>query len=157
MKTHRGIVLVVRLILLGIIVALCVPVLLMVFLDVLSARNGSSHFLTTTEMSLTDCKRDIQRYAFEHNALPSQEMKDCWGHAVSYSVDSNGMVTLMSYGKDNKPGGTESDADMVGRYPSRQPNGKWSDESVDWAKDPYPPEPPDARKPSGPETAVTSR
>jgi hypothetical protein len=45
----------------------------------------------------------------------------------------------------------------IGRYPSRQPEGKWSDESVAWAKDPYPPEPPDASKPKGPATAATSK
>jgi hypothetical protein len=119
--------------------AVLTPALLLAFLDVFSGvnPNASAHFLSTTEFSLNDCKRDIQRYAIQHNALPTYEIKDCWGNPIRCRVDSNGMVTLSSYGKDNKPGGTESDTDYVGVYPSRQPNGKWSDESVPWTHDPW--------------------
>jgi hypothetical protein len=119
-----------------IIAVVCTPVLVTVFLDASAARNSPRHFLTTTEFSLDNCKREIQRYAIRHNALPNYGMKDCWGNPIRYSVDSNGMVTLSSYGKDNKPGGTGSDADYVGVYPSRQSDGKWSDESVQWTQDP---------------------
>jgi hypothetical protein len=157
MKANRRAGKAIHLILIGIVAAACVPVLLAPLLDVVPPRNGPSHFLTTTEMSLIECQRDIQRYAIEHNALPSHEMKDCWGHPISYSVDASGMVTLISYGQDNKPGGEGSDADMVGRYPSRQPDGRWSDASVAWAKEPYPPEPPDAPKPKGLGAAATAK
>jgi hypothetical protein len=126
-----------RLTMIVIIAVVCTPMLLTAFLDVVPTRNASSHFLTTTEISLVDCKREIQRYAIKHNALPSCGIKDSWGHLIRYGVDSNGMVTLSSYGKDNKPGGTGDDADMVGVYPSRQPNGHWSDECVKWTKEPY--------------------
>jgi hypothetical protein len=119
------------------IAVVCTPMLLLAFLDALPARNGSSHFLTTTEFSLLNCKEGIQRYAIQHNALPTCEMKDCWGNPIRCRVDSNGMVTLTSFGKDNKPGGTGSDADYVGVYPSRQSDGKWSAESVPWTQDPW--------------------
>jgi len=102
-----------------------------------------------TDMTMDACKRRIQRYAVEHNALPSSlsetreitnrydSTKDAWGHEIVYTVDSNGIVTLTSLGKDNKPGGTGKNADMVGIYPSRQPDGKWSDELVEWIRDPF--------------------
>jgi hypothetical protein len=95
------------------------------------------------------CKRRIQRYAIDHNALPStlsetkeiqgydNSINDAWGFPITYGVDTNGLVTLISFGKDNKPGGTGDNTDMVGAYPSRQPNGKWSDEFVEWTKDPF--------------------
>ncbi|MFZ2642307.1 MAG: type II secretion system protein GspG [Verrucomicrobiia bacterium] len=95
------------------------------------------------------CKRRIQRYAIEHNALPSalietkeiegydNSIKDAWGRPIIYGVDTNGLVTLASLGKDNKPGGTGDGADMIGVYPSRQPSGRWSDELVGWIKDPF--------------------
>jgi len=82
------------------------------------------------------CKRRIQRYALEHNALPSalsetkeiegcdNSIKDAWGRPLIYRADTNGLVTLESLGKNNKPGGTGNDADMVGVYSSRQPNGR---------------------------------
>jgi hypothetical protein len=101
-----------------------------------------------TEVTMHICKRRIQRYAVEHNALPSSlsetreipnaynSTKDAWGHEIVYTVDPNGIVTLTSLGKDNKPGGTGKNADMVGIYPSRQPDGKWSDEFVEWTKEP---------------------
>jgi hypothetical protein len=155
MKASRVAVIAIRFAVIGAIAAAVVPMLSLALLDAHSARNGPSHFLTTTEMSLIDCKRAIQCYALQHNALPSHELNDCWGHPVSISVDSDGMVTLTSLGRDNKPGGTGSDADMIGRYPSRQPDGRWSDESVDWTKDPYPPELPDARKPETRAAAAT--
>jgi hypothetical protein len=102
-----------------------------------------------THSSIHMCKRRVQRYAIEHNVLPTTlnetkeiegfntAIEDYWGHPILYSVDAKGLVTLSSYGKDNKPGGTGDDADLVGVYPSRQPNGKWSDESVQWTKDPF--------------------
>lgn len=102
-----------------------------------------------TDSAINMCKRRIQRYAIEHNALPSalsetkgiegykNSIKDAWGHPIIYSVDTNGIVTLASLGKDNKPGGMGDDADMVGVYPSRQQNGRWSDELVGWIKDPF--------------------
>jgi hypothetical protein len=119
------------------IAVVCTPVLLTVFSDAMDARNAPRHFLTTTEFSLLNCKEEIQRYALQHNALPTYKMKDCWGNPIRCRVDSNGMVTLTSFGKDNKPGGTESDRDYVGVYPSRQPDGKWSAESVPWTQDPW--------------------
>ena len=95
------------------------------------------------------CKRRIQRFAIEHNHLPSSlretaeipgydnSIKDAWGFPIIYSVDTNGVVTLTSLGKDNKPGGNGDNADMVGVFPSRQPNGRWSDEFVEWTTDPF--------------------
>ena len=112
------------------------PMLLVASLDFLSTRNANTRFLSSTEISLDDCKRDIQRYAIQHNVLPISTMKGCWGHPIRYSVDSNGMVTLSNYGEDNKPGGTGNDEDCIGIYPSRQSNGKWSDETVPWTVDP---------------------
>jgi hypothetical protein len=94
------------------------------------------------------CKRRIQRYAIEHNALPSSlsetkiiqgyddSINDAWGFPIGYSVDTNGLVTLRSLGKDSKLGGTGDNEDMVGIYPSRQPNGKWSNEFVEWTEEP---------------------
>ena len=102
-----------------------------------------------TDTAIHMCKRRIQRYALKHNALPSalsetkeiegydNSIKDAWGRPLIYSVDTNGLVTLGSLGKDNKPGGTGNDSDMVGIYSSRQPNGSWSDESMEWIKDPF--------------------
>lgn len=100
-----------------------------------------------TYSAINMCKRRIQRYAIEHNALPSslsetkiiqgydESISDAWGFPIIYSVDTSGVVTLTSFGKDHQPGGDGDNADIVGIYQSRQPNGKWSEESVEWTKD----------------------
>ena len=101
-----------------------------------------------TALHIITCKQRIQEYAMEHNALPSSlnetkeikgeynSIKDAWGHPIIYSVDKDGIVTLTSLGKDNKPGGTGDNADIVGVYPSRQPNGRWSEMLDKWIKEP---------------------
>ena len=59
-------------------------------------------------------------------------IKDAWGHELNYSVAQNGDVILSSFGKDNEPGGSSDNADMVGVFTTRALNGKWSDELVEW-------------------------
>ena len=43
----------------------------------------------------------------------------------------------MSLGKDNKIGGENDDADMIGIFPSKTADGRWSDEFVEWKQDPF--------------------
>ena len=104
--------------------------------------------------SQTDCamhmsRRRILRYAAKHNALPAKiseteeiagydkSIKDAWGHDLIYTIATNGDVTVMSLGKDNRLGGSNDDADMVGVFPSKKPDGSWSEELVEWKFDPF--------------------
>jgi len=48
------------------------------------------------------------------NDLP----KDPWGHSWSYKATTDGQkFKLISYGKDNKPGGAGEDSDIIYRWP----------------------------------------
>ena len=102
-----------------------------------------------THMSMTMCKRRILRYAQKHDTLPSSlsdtkpiegyhsSVKDGWGFAIAYSVNTNDVVTLRSLGKDNALGGTGDNIDMIGIFSARKPDGSWSDEFIDWTQDPF--------------------
>jgi hypothetical protein len=97
------------------------------------------------------CKRRILRYAAKYNRLPKtlqetqpiegfdSSIKDAWGVLLDYSAEPNGLVKLVSLGKDRKPGGTGNNRDMIGTFQSKQPDGSWSNEFVDWKQDPFKP------------------
>ena len=126
----------------AIVITVGIVGLSMLFVDVIPPHS-------LTHLSMHMCKRRIQRYAASNNALPSSlsqtkeiaghdnSIKDAWGREIIYTADANGLVTLASLGKDNKPGGTGDNTDMIGIYPSRQENGRWSNEFVDWTQDPF--------------------
>ncbi len=124
------------------VAAALVAALLMFFADVVPPSSR-------TACAMHMCKRRIQLYAAEHGALPPElsaakeipgfnnSPDDAWGRPVVYSFDANGVVTLKSLGKDGAPGGAGENADVLGVYPSRQPDGKWSGELVEWSVDPF--------------------
>ena len=51
--------------------------------------------------------------------------EDAWGRRLIYEFDSSGTVTLKSLGKDGVPGGTDDDADILFKFPSRNADGSW--------------------------------
>ena len=128
----------------ALIVTSGVVVVAMLFVDVIpppSRTAGAMHM----------CKRRVLRYTAEHGKLPSSlqetqpiegynsSIKDAWGVLLDYSVDTNGVVRFVSLGKDRKPGGTGKNMDIIGTFPSRQPDGSWSKEFVEWSQDPLEP------------------
>lgn len=105
------------------------------------------HSMTHGAMHM--CKRRVLRYAHEHDRLPStlketdpiegfdSSIKDAWGVEIEYSVDTNDVVTFRSLGRDKNPGGVGKNADMIGIFRARGPDGTWANELVDWTKDPF--------------------
>ena len=62
---------------------------------------------------------------YEHWRKP----EDCWRRKIIYEVDASGRITLKSFGKDGVPGGSGRNADIVLSFPSRRPDGTWSEAS----------------------------
>src|SRR4051794_39780777 len=70
-------------------------------------------------------KRRFLRYAAGNDSLPkglkelphiqgyANEVTDGWGQPILWKIDGD-EVTLTSFGRDGKPGGTGEDADIVG-------------------------------------------
>ena len=104
--------------------------------------------LTHTHMHVM--KRRILRYAASHDALPTSleqlpyfdgfdnSVTDGWRRPILWKVEGD-QVTLTSYGRDRTPGGFGEDADMVGVFGARTPNGRWADELCEWQIDPFGP------------------
>jgi len=105
--------------------------------------------ISQTGLAMNSCKERIQQYALEHDKLPAKlsDTKeiagtfnsniDGWGNDIIYSADANGVVTLTSYGKDKKPGGTGDNTDITGIFKSREINGEWANQNVGWTKEPF--------------------
>lgn len=127
---------------LAVIATLAVVGIAMLFVDTVPP-----HSMTHASMHM--CKRRVLRYAREHGRLPSalsetepiegfhSSIKDGWGVVLSYAVGTNDVVTFTSLGKDRVLGGTGDNADMIGSFNAREPDGTWSDEFVDWIQDPF--------------------
>lgn len=106
-------------------------------------------YVRSTHHSMEMCKRRIHLYAKEYGKLPSSlsetkqirgensSINDAWSVVIDYTIDTNGIVTLSSLGKDHSPGGKGPDADMIGIFPSKKQDGSWSDEFVHWSQDPW--------------------
>ena len=127
---------------LWLIAALALVGVAMLFVDTIPPHS-------VTHLSMHMGKRRVLRYALEHGSLPSalgdtepiegfhSSIKDGWGDPLDYRVDTNGLVTFRSLGKDGRPGGVGDDTDMVGTFPAKKADGSWSDEFVDWTHDPF--------------------
>jgi len=94
-------------------------------------------------------KERILEYARTNNHLPADLSvlplhleKDCsvvdgWGRKIIYEVDSSGIVTLKSLGRDGNAGGAGEDADIICGFRSRDAQGKWSDPLCNWDFDSF--------------------
>jgi hypothetical protein len=52
-------------------------------------------------------------------ALPPAGMNmtnDAWGRPIQYRINTNSTITLLSFGRDGKPGGQGEDADIAQTY-----------------------------------------
>jgi general secretion pathway protein G len=82
--------------------------------------------LTRTTMTVLESR--IGQYVERNGRLPGSlselpedtkrisAITDGWGRPIYYSTN-NGKVTLMSYGKDGRLGGTGEDADIIHDFP----------------------------------------
>ena len=93
-------------------------------------------------------KTRIIRFALKNNRLPvdlgnlpplegfTNRITDAWGNPFKMTVD-NDRVTLISYGKDKKPGGMGDYRDVIGIFKIKTRDGKWvKEEEYNWIKQP---------------------
>jgi hypothetical protein len=101
--------------------------------------------LTVTRMHAM--KRRVIRFAKAHGHLPAtvdelpeiqgfdDSVYDGWWRKITMTVDGS-RVTFTSLGRDNRPGGTGENADVIGTFDARREDGSWQDEFVEWVRDP---------------------
>ena len=107
---------------------------------------------SVTSAVMHTLKRRILRYARVHDRLPAElkdvpwmpfnlggiRLVDGWGNPIVYLVDPKSCtVTLISYGRDGKPGGQGENHDTEAVFSAKDKNGRWQDELCPWIKQPY--------------------
>lgn len=96
-----------------------------------------------TATTMYPLKIRILRFAKINNKLPPDlaalpllegfynSTKDVWGNEIIYLVEGT-TVKLISYGKDQKPGGVGENLDVVGAFEAKNGFGGWADEDSNW-------------------------
>ncbi len=59
-------------------------------------------------------------------------LKDGWGNPLVYQVESSGVVSITSLGKDKRPGGPGQNADSVWSFALKDQSGNWI--GTNWQK-----------------------
>jgi hypothetical protein len=100
---------------------------------------------------MNSIKMAVLQYARDHHALPARlidvqksasvvvPITDHWGRAINYRVDRDGGITLMSRGRDGRPGGAGEDKDIIGVFPSAPALQGRAPETVRWSRAPLQP------------------
>jgi hypothetical protein len=98
----------------------------------------SCHRITPVEMTktaITETFARISIYAQTNRAVPSSlavlpkrdgyanRTTDGWGRSLQYSLSTDGIITLTSFGRDGKPGGSGEDADTSESYFTKKSDG----------------------------------
>jgi hypothetical protein len=90
-----------------------------------------------TRTRITILKHQILLFVSEFHRLPADlaelprpinsdnKTTDGWGNQIFYSYDTNGIVTLRSFGADDRPGGTGDAADIQISFPTKGDDGLW--------------------------------
>lgn len=91
--------------------------------------------LTRTTMFVIEQRIFI--YIHEHGQIPQNlgqlpnldgfynSIRDGWGNPILYFVDTNGVITLKSFGADGQPGGIGQSEDIIQSFPTKDSNGNW--------------------------------
>ncbi len=122
------------------LVAAVIAILVFSLVDVVPPRG-----LTATRMQML--KRRVIQYGQAHGELPTSlaglpeikgydcDIRDGWKRDIIFEVSTSGVFTFRSLGRDGIVGGTGDDGDIVMSFPTRDAQGKWSDETVGWSED----------------------
>jgi hypothetical protein len=91
----------------------------------------------------------VLRYAQAHGQLPASlaalppmegydsSVQDGWKRDIVFEVSASGVVSFRSLGRHAAVGGSGEDADIVRSFPSRDAQGNWSNEMVEWTEDTF--------------------
>ena len=86
----------------------------------------------STFTAISQAAEQVHAYMREHRQVPTDfstisdhapPATDGWGRPLMYAVDDAGIVSISSYGRDGRPGGQDSDADITRRYRTRTADG----------------------------------
>jgi hypothetical protein len=82
-------------------------------------------------------KKQIFIFIHEHGETPKSLVqlpklngfynsdRDGWGNPILFSVDTNGVITLRSFGADGQLGGIGQSEDIIESFPTKDSKGDW--------------------------------
>ena len=84
-----------------------------------SVSAASSSFRADAHRWPTSSIELVSNAAAKAFIVPSPPWRDAWGHLIVYEpfTTNSGFGRAVSYGRDGKPGGDGSDADLEARFP----------------------------------------
>ncbi len=100
-----------------------------------------------TSTTMYPLKRRIHLYTEANNKLPSNleslpllkgfsdRIVDVWGNKIVLKIEGT-EISLISYGKDQIPGGTGEDLDVIGIFDARINENTWANKDSPWIKKP---------------------
>ena len=121
----------------SVILVLAAPILLV---DKIPPRSMSVGAVVSIAIRILMFARANDHLPPDLSVLPVREghsnrITDGWGQEIIYQVRPDGIVVLTCYGKDRRAGGFGEDADFIGIFNPRGPDGKWRTE-LEWIHDP---------------------
>jgi hypothetical protein len=90
-----------------------------------------------TDASVTVVRNAINDFVADNGRAPSNMVEiaryrpvnkawnDGWGRTLLYDVNTSGVASLTSLGKDGRPGGLGQDADLVWAFALKDRSGTW--------------------------------
>ena len=100
-----------------------------------------------TSTTMYPLKRRVHIYTWENNKLPSSleelpplegydnRIVDVWGNKIGLEIEGT-KFSFISYGKDQQPGGTGENLDVIGIFDTRITENAWANEDSPWIKKP---------------------
>lgn len=131
----------------ALLLALAGVLLALVFLDFAIGRCCGVPPRDGTRATMWGIKRRVLRYAHENGKLPTSlenlpeiprlgnRTTDWWGNPIQFEVDAEGIATLSSAGGRVWGYRPREGEPRVCRFPTKKPNGEWSDELVDFIRE----------------------
>ena len=103
---------------------------LLLFVDTIPPTALTKSHMTVLNRRFIEFTREHRRLPESLEAVPipsgyANPNRDGWKEPILFSYDTNGVVTLRSFGSDKRPGGEGHAADIECSFPSKDTNGNW--------------------------------
>ena len=106
------------------------------FADVIPPRSMTNLHMLSIRQSILAFRATRHCLPTSLDGLPPEGDRPCpttdgWGRPITLRIDPGGLMSLVSFGRDGRPGGVGNDADPIATFDPRQPAG------ADWIRDPF--------------------
>ncbi len=121
----------------GIVILVFVCVVVYAFTDTIPDQDKTISSMGETFVRIDLFMKEHKRVPNNLNKLPTRENYanstiDAWGQQLKYKKNSQGVLSLTSYGKDKMPGGEGDNEDLIMKYTIKDAHGNFIISNPDW-------------------------